>query len=87
MKTLWIQSPAQLAAHLRSLREAKGLTQQALGVLVGVDQSRIAKIERDPRLVSVGQLMKLLSALNTRVLLQPQTGTQKPVASDEPPEW
>lgn len=71
MKPLWLQTPAQLSNHLRSFRKARGLTQAALGELAGLDQSRIAKIERNPRLVSVGQLMQLLSALRVRVLLQP----------------
>ena len=87
MQPLWIQTPAQLASHLRSLRESRGLTQKALGALVGLDQPRIAKIERDPRLVSVGQLMKLLSVLHTRVLLQPLTEKSQRVAPHEPPEW
>ena len=87
MKPLWIQTPAQLASHLRSLRESRGLTQKALGALVGLDQPRIAKIERDPRLVSVGQLMKLLAALHTRVLLQPLTEKAQRVVLDEPREW
>ncbi len=67
---LRLQTPAQLADHLRSFRKARGLTQSALGKLVGLDQTRIAKIERDPRVVSLGQLLKLLSALQVRVLLQ-----------------
>ena len=54
------------------MRKSKGLTQAELGALVGLDQTRIAKIERDPSVVSVGQLMKLLAALQVRVLLQPQ---------------
>ena len=87
MKPLWVQTPAQMAAHLRSLREARGLTQKALGLLVGLDQPRIAKIEKDPRLVSVGQLMKLLSALHTRVLLQPLDEKPERAARDKPVEW
>jgi HTH-type transcriptional regulator / antitoxin HipB len=71
MAPLWLQTPAQLANHLRSFRKARGLSQGALGALVGLDQTRIAKIERDPRPVSVGQLLKLLSALQVRVLLDP----------------
>jgi HTH-type transcriptional regulator / antitoxin HipB len=71
MKYLLLQTPAQLADHLRSLRKSRGLTQAALGARVGLDQTRIAKIERDPRLVSLGQLMKLLAALRVRVLLEP----------------
>ena len=70
MKTLWLQTPAQLADHLRSFRKARGLTQAALGALTGLDQTRIAKIERDPQRVSVGQLLKLLSVLRVRVLLE-----------------
>jgi HTH-type transcriptional regulator/antitoxin HipB len=71
MKQLILQTPAQLSAHLRSLRKARRLTQAQVGALVGLDQTRIAKIERDPKLVSLGQLMKLLSVLRVRVLLEP----------------
>lgn len=70
MKTLWLQTPAQLADHLRSFRKARGLTQSALGALTGLDQTRIAKIERDPQRVSVGQLLRLLAVLRVRVLLE-----------------
>lgn len=69
MKPLWLQTPAQLSNHLRSFRKARGLTQAALGALTGVDQTRIAKIERDPKRVSVGQLLRLLAVLRVRVLL------------------
>jgi HTH-type transcriptional regulator/antitoxin HipB len=86
MKYLLLQTPAQLADQLRSLRKRRGLTQAALGALVGLDQTRIAKIERQPGLVSVGQLMKLLAALRVRVLLDP---LQEKVGTSEPdtPEW
>jgi len=69
MKPLWLQTPAQLSNHLRSFRKARGLTQAALGALTGLDQTRIAKIERDPKRVSVGQLLRLLAVLKVRVLL------------------
>lgn len=65
-----IQTPAQLSAHLRSLRKAQGLTQAQLGSRVGLDQTRIAKIERNVRLVSVGQLLRILAVLGVRVVLQ-----------------
>lgn len=85
MKQLILQTPAQLSIHLRSLRKARGLTQASLGALVGLDQTRIAKIERDPRLVSLGQLMKLLSVLRVRVLLEPLPNslTKVPVARSD----
>jgi HTH-type transcriptional regulator/antitoxin HipB len=76
-----IQTPNQLASHLRSLRRARGLTQAQLGTLVGLDQTRIAKIEKDPRRISVDQLVKILSALGVRLLLQSaKTESEKPVA-------
>jgi HTH-type transcriptional regulator / antitoxin HipB len=74
MKSVWLQTPAQLSDHLRSFRKANGLTQAQLGKLAGINQARVAKIERDPRLVSVGQLFKLLAVLHVRVLLQPTAG-------------
>jgi len=77
MKPLALQAAAQLSNHLRSFRKARGLTQAALGELTGLDQTRIAKIERDPSRVSVGQLLKLLAALQVRVLLEPR--------NDKPP--
>ena len=69
MDTIVLQTPAQLATQLRSLRKARGLTQAQLGAQVGVDQTRMAKIERDPRVVSVGQLLKIFAALKVRVVL------------------
>jgi HTH-type transcriptional regulator/antitoxin HipB len=65
-----IQTPNQLASHLRSLRRANRMTQAQLGSLLGLDQTRIAKIEKDPRRISVAQLVQILSALGVRLLLQ-----------------
>ena len=44
-----IQLTGQLREHLRSLRKARGLTQAALGQLLGVGQARIAEISRRNR--------------------------------------
>jgi HTH-type transcriptional regulator/antitoxin HipB len=87
MRPLWLQAPAQLSNHLRSFRKARGLSQAALGQLVGLDQTRIAKIERDPRLVSVGQLLKLLAVLHVRVLLQPVSDRPQASVRDRPSDW
>ncbi|MFZ0007615.1 MAG: helix-turn-helix domain-containing protein [Steroidobacteraceae bacterium] len=85
MKPLWLQTPAQLANHLRSFRKARGLTQAALGELTGLDQTRIAKIERDPTRVSVGQLLRLLAVLQVRVLLDP--ASDKPSVRAQSTNW
>ena len=66
-----IQSPGQLSAHLRALRKARGLSQAQLGAVLGVGQTRIARIEGDPTAVSVDQFLGLLGALGVQVVLRP----------------
>ncbi|MEO8859287.1 MAG: helix-turn-helix domain-containing protein [Burkholderiaceae bacterium] len=61
---------SQLREHLRALRKGRGLTQAALGQLLGVGQARIAEIENNPGVVSVDQLMKVLSALSVSMVLR-----------------
>ena len=86
MKPLWLQTHAQLSNHLRSFRKARGLTQAALGALTGLDQTRIAKIERDPKRVSVGQLLQLLAVLRVRVLLDSSDKSQSSGRAN-PTDW
>jgi HTH-type transcriptional regulator / antitoxin HipB len=85
MKPLPLQAPSQLADHLRSFRKARGLTQAQLGRLVGLDQTRIARIEHRPDRVSVGTLVKLLTALGVRLLLETRDPS-KPY-EDRPSDW
>ena len=87
MAPLWLQTPNQLADHLRSFRKARGLSQAALGNMVGLDQTRIAKIEGDPGRVSLGQLMKLLAVLRVRVSLQPSSEKIGAKPGDDTAEW
>ncbi len=82
-----LQTPAQLAQHLPSLRNARHLTQAQLGMLVGLDQTRIAKIEGDPQRVSVGQLFKILSALGVRVQLLSDESDSEPEAPPAAADW
>ncbi len=82
-----LQTAAQLSNHLRSFRKARGLTQAALGALTGLDQTRIAKIERDPSRVSVGQLLKILAALQVRVLLEPKNDKPPANVRKRPTTW
>lgn len=68
---------SQLREHLRALRKQRGLTQAELGRLLGVGQARIAEIERDPGVVSVEQLMKLLSMLHASLLVRDDEGVEE----------
>ena len=65
-----IQLADQLRAHLRSLRKQRGLTQAQLGQRLGVGQVRVAEIESRPGLVSVDQLLKMLSALGAGLVVR-----------------
>jgi HTH-type transcriptional regulator / antitoxin HipB len=65
-----IQSPGQLSAHLRSLRKSRGLSQAQLGAALGVGQTRVTRIERDPTAVSVDQFLDLLGALGVQMVLR-----------------
>lgn len=85
MKALPLQTPAQLADHLRSFRKARGLTQAQLGRLVGIDQPRITRIERNPGRVSVHTLLQLLTALRVRVLLEPLDTSG--ISQEHPTDW
>jgi HTH-type transcriptional regulator / antitoxin HipB len=82
-----ILTPEQLRQHLQSLRRARGLTQAGLGKLLGVGQVRIANIEHDPGSVSVEQFMRLLAALEARLVvraeLQPGTLAKPAVAREK----
>lgn len=72
--------PSQLREHLRALRKARGLTQAALGQLLGVGQARVAEIESNPGVVSVDQLMKVLSLLQVSLVLRDDESTKQVVA-------
>ena len=85
MKPLLLQTQAQLTSHLRSFRKSRGLTQEQLGRLVGLDQTRIARIEHNPGRVSVGTLLQLLTVLKVKVLLQPADSSN--ASNDRPANW
>lgn len=76
-----IQTPPQLAIHLRSLRRARGLSQAALGELLGVGQTRVARIEGNPTAISVDQLIEILGALGVQLVLR-DIGAQQPITRE-----
>ncbi|MDR0213205.1 MAG: helix-turn-helix domain-containing protein [Comamonas sp.] len=75
--------PEQLGLYLKSLRKAAGLSQAKLAQLLGVSQSRVAAIEKDPASVSVGQFLTILKMLNADLVVR-QTDTAKAKSSQYP---
>ncbi len=50
-----------------------------LGAMLGVGQTRIARIERDPTAISLEQFLSILSALGVQMALRP-TGAEAAVS-------
>ena len=65
-----VQLSSQLQQLLKSLRKSRQLTQAELARRLGVVQSRIADIERDPGAVSVEQLLQVLTMLGAQVVVR-----------------
>lgn len=81
-----VNTPQQLRAMLRSLRQARGLTQAQLGQRLGVSQKRIARIEAAPEVTSFDQIAHIITALGYRlVVAEPQPAP--PAAAEGPPAW
>jgi HTH-type transcriptional regulator/antitoxin HipB len=69
---------------LRALREARGLTQDDLGRMLGVSKARISTIERDPAGVRFAQILSIIALLGGRLVLE-----ERALQVGEPPggEW
>ena len=65
-----VQLASQLQQLLKSLRKSRQMTQADLARRLGVVQSRVADIERDPGAVSVEQLMQVLALLGAQVVVR-----------------
>lgn len=53
--------------RIRTIRKAKGLTQQQLAELSGLDDAYIGSVERGERNFSIDTLEKVLTALNVSI--------------------
>lgn len=67
--------PEQLGLHLKSLRKAAGMSQTQLAQLLGVTQSRVAAIEKDPAAVSLGQFLQILQLLDAGLVIRTQAAS------------
>ncbi len=73
-----VQLSSQLQQLLKSLRKSRQMTQAELARGLGVVQSRIADIERDPGAVSVEQLLQVLAMLGAQMVVR-ETATEASV--------
>jgi HTH-type transcriptional regulator / antitoxin HipB len=68
-----VQLATQLQQLLKSLRKSRQMTQAELARRLGVVQSRVADIERDPGAVSVEQLLQVLAMLGAQMVVRETT--------------
>jgi HTH-type transcriptional regulator/antitoxin HipB len=79
-----VSTPIQLSQTLKALRHAAGLSQEAAGQLLGVNQKRLARIESAPERTSFEQISRLVTALGGRleVSVVPAMSAKKADAKD-----
>lgn len=65
-----VQLSSQLQQLLKSLRKSRHMTQAELARRLGVVQSRVADIERDPGAVSVEQLLQVMALLGAQLVVR-----------------
>ena len=65
-----LKTAEQLRPQLQSLRKKRGLTQAQLGEAIGVTQARVVEIEANPGVVSLQQVMQVLSVLGAELVIR-----------------
>lgn len=70
MRTTPVAEAAEMSDRLRELRQELGISQAALGQMLGLTQGRIAQIEVNPGSVSLAQVLQLLDALGAELVVR-----------------
>ncbi len=76
---------SQLRQLLKSLRKSRGLTQSELALRLGVVQSRVADIEREPGAVSVEQMLQVLAMLGAQLVVRETAAEASATEPGTPP--
>lgn len=72
-----VRLSSQLQQLLKSLRKSRHMTQAELARRLGVVQSRVADIERNPGAVGVELLLQVLAMLGAQMVVR-ETATEAP---------
>jgi predicted XRE-type DNA-binding protein len=72
-----LDARVELALAVRRQREARHLSQKALGLKVKTSQPRVAKIERAATDVSLDQLVRAFAAAGGRIVVKAATAKPK----------
>lgn len=77
-----IVSPQALGTAINDERKKKGLSQENLGKMVGVDQTTVSYIENGKAGVRLSTILLLLAALELDLFVQPRTAAQQMPTGD-----
>lgn len=66
-----------LGETIRQIRIQRNLTQEQLGLLVGVQKAQISKIENNFKDARISTILKVFDALQTKILLTVEKGWTK----------
>ncbi len=75
---------AQLRAVMKALRKARGLSQTDVGVRLGVNQKRIAKIEAAPGVTGFDQIARMVSTLGGQIYIEDSSADAGPATANKP---
>lgn len=78
MSEFTVKTPQQLGAILAGYRKERNLTQAELGAKLGVAQTVVSLLEKDPQRASLARVFKLLSALELDLVVRPRGAASKP---------
>lgn len=82
----YIRSPKELALIMMSQRKKQGLSQLAVGKLVGLTQKTISGFENKPEGTQLETLFRILSALNLDIKISSKNEQEKNI-SEWKNEW
>lgn len=82
-----ITSPKQLGIYLRDVRRNQRSNQTKVGDIVGLKQTTVSKLERDPASSSIESLMRLLSSLDLELHIQDKAVSREQEKLRDPDDW
>ncbi|MDW2177961.1 XRE family transcriptional regulator [Vibrio sp. 1637] len=82
-----ITSPRQLGIYLRDVRKNQRRNQTTVGDIVGLQQTTVSKLERDPASSSIESLMRLLSSLDLELHIQDKAVSREQTKLRDPDDW
>lgn len=77
----------QLSHALRDIRKSQSLSQDSTGKLVGLLPKTISVLENHPGSITLGSLLKLLSALDLELIISSKHGASGTVAPNSNEDW